>query len=362
MSKQILVLGASGLVGAAAVDEFLEQGADVIAVSRRTPEVHSARPFRHLAVDLRDAAATAAAMAELSGVTHVVYAALYEKPGLVPGWSEPDQMATNLAMMRNVMEPLLQVAHGLRHVTTLQGTKAYGVHLHPIPVPAKEAAPRDPHANFYWLQEDYIKDASARAGFAYTIFRPQIIIGAPYGVAMNLPPVLGAYAAIRRAEGLPFSFPGGPPWVLEAVDSRLVARAIHWAGEAPAAAGQHFNITNGDVFDWRNLWPGLAATLGVEVGPDAPLSMAQYLGARAEVWDGIVRQHGLRPVPLPALVGESHHYADFCFGYGAPSAPPPAFVSTIKLRQAGFADCMDTAETFRFWLSDLIARNILPRG
>lgn len=362
MSKQILVVGASGLVGAAAVEEFLDQGAEVIAVSRRKPELHGSRPFRHLALDLRDRAATAAAMAELPGITHVVYAALYEKPGLVPGWTERDQMTTNLDMLRNVMAPLVPVARGLRHVTTLQGTKAYGVHLHPIPIPAKEAAPRDDHANFYWLQEDYIQQLAAATGFDYTIFRPQIIIGAPYGVAMNLPPVIGAYAAIRRAEGKPFGFPGGPPWVLEAVDARIVAKAIRWAGEAPAAAGQHFNITNGDVFDWRNLWPTLAAALGVEVGPDAPLSVAQFLTEKADVWAEIVRKHGLRPVSLAELVGESHHYADFCFGYGAASVPPPAFVSTIKLRQAGFADCMDTAESFRFWLSDLIARKILPPG
>ena len=55
---------------------------------------------------------------------------------------------------------------------------------------------------------------------------------------MNLPPVIGAYAALRRAEGLPFSFPGGADWVWEAVDVRLVANACVWAANHPGAVNQ----------------------------------------------------------------------------------------------------------------------------
>ena len=35
----VLVVGASGLVGTAAVDAFLEEGWDVVSASRRRPEV-----------------------------------------------------------------------------------------------------------------------------------------------------------------------------------------------------------------------------------------------------------------------------------------------------------------------------------
>jgi nucleoside-diphosphate-sugar epimerase len=58
--------------------------------------------------------------------------------------------------------------------------------------------------------------------------------------------------------------------VWEAVDVRLLADALAWAATAPQAANGTFNITNGDVFEWRDLWPALAETLGVEVGPDRP--------------------------------------------------------------------------------------------
>ena len=239
MAKTVLIAGASGPVGAASIDAFLEEGWDVVAASRCKPEIFSARRFRHLPVDLQDEAACQEAFNGIRDVSHIVYAAVFEKPGLIAGWTEKDQMQTNLAMLRNLVEPL-SGDEALEHVTLLQGTKAYGIHLHPMRVPARERVPRDDHANFYWLQEDYLTEKAAERGFRYTIFRPQLIVGANYGVAMNLPPVIGAYAAICKEEGRAFGFPGGAPYVWEAADTRLVAHAIRWAATTPEAHGQHY--------------------------------------------------------------------------------------------------------------------------
>lgn len=362
LKKTVLILGASGVVGHSAAVQFLKQDdCDVITVSRRRPEIDAARPFEHLSVDLRDADECRRVFSALETVTHVVYAALYEKPGLIAGWSEADQMETNLQMLKNLMEPLSGSAKNLKHISLLQGTKAYGIHLHPMPIPARERAPRDDHPNFYWLQEDYIKAHSARLGYDFTILRPQLIIGAPIGVAMNLAPVIGAYAAICAENGEPFGFPGGPSYVWEAVDARLLAKVLTWASEAPNARGQHFNVTNGDVFEWRNLWPAIAKLMGVPLGEDKPRSLGSYLPEQAETWRRIVEKHGLRNTLIADVVGESHHYADFCFAYGATEPLPPAFVSAIKLRQAGFHEVVDTEDMFLFWMNDLIEKNILPR-
>lgn len=359
MPNTVLVAGASGLVGTACVDRFLDDGWNVIAMSRREPETFSDKPFRHLPLDLRDAEATRAGIEDLTEVTHVVYAAVFEKPGLIAGWTEQDQMQTNEAMLRNLIDPLAQVTD-LQHVTILQGTKAYGIHLHPMRVPARERFPRDDHPNFYWLQEDYLTQKAADTGFRYTIMRPQLIVGPNVGVVMNLPPVIGVYAALCREEGKPLSFPGGPSYVWEAVDTRLVASAIRWAAEEPAAHGQHFNLTNGEVFQWRDLWPSLAETLGVEVGPDDPVSLGEFLPNKANVWDEIVTKHGLRQLSLEEILGESHHYADFCMAYGMTEPPPPAFVSTTKIKQAGFTEAYDTEHSFTHWLQVLQNRRIVP--
>jgi NAD(P)-dependent dehydrogenase (short-subunit alcohol dehydrogenase family) len=106
MSRTVIVTGASGLVGSAAVDSFLNAGWEVIAVSRRRPEIISQRPYTHLPVDLQDAEACRRAFGDMPEATHVFYAAVYEKPGLIAGWQDPEQMATNLGMIRNVIEPL----------------------------------------------------------------------------------------------------------------------------------------------------------------------------------------------------------------------------------------------------------------
>jgi len=357
----VLIAGASGVIGAAAVEHFAAlPGWRVIGLSRRRPDVAPGTVFEHLAVDLNDADACRAAAVGFGDLTHVVYAALFEKPGLMPGWYEQDQMRTNLAMMKNLMDPLLREAGDLRHVSVLQGTKAYGAHVHPIAIPARENRPRDQHDNFYWLQEDFIRAAQAGQGWTLTIWRPQVVFGAALGVAMNLIPVIGAYAAICRELRLPFNCPAGHENVFEAVDADLIARAFAWAAEAPAARGETFNITNGDVMVWRNVWPAVAAALGLEPAYGEPVSLSRFLPAHAEAWDRIVEKHNLRRVPMAALVGESHHYADLIFAWGASVLPGAMLVSTTKLRQAGFGDCMDTEVMFAKWFGRLADRGILP--
>ncbi len=360
MSGTVLVVGASGLIGSAAVDKFLADGWDVLAMSRRPPEYRGERSVTHLSTDLMDADAVRATVnASMREVTHVVYAAVYEKPGLVAGWTDPEQMATNLAMLAHLIEPLAALGN-LQHVAILQGTKAYGVHLHPIPIPARERYPRDDHQNFYWLQEDFLVEQATRYGFSWTIFRPTVVLGPSYGVAMNVLPVIGAFAAVARETGIPFGYPGHIPYPREAVDVRLIAEAAAWAAVTPSAANQHFNLTNGEVFSWRDLWPRMARVLGVEWAEDRPLSMATFLPEQEATWERIVGRYRLRPLTLAAILGESHHYADFCFGYGLTTVPPPAFVSTVKIKEAGFTRVMDTEHCVEHWLNLMVERRVLP--
>jgi nucleoside-diphosphate-sugar epimerase len=355
----VLVAGASGLVGEGAVEAFAAAGWDVIAVSRRAPE--PVGRFRHIAVDLTDHAACREALGSLTDVTHVVYSALFEKPGLIAGWREADQMSTNLAMLQNLMAPLTKAAKGLRHVTLLQGTKAYGAHVRPkIALPARERAPRDDHANFYWLQEDHLRDLARRQGFAWTIFRPQIIVGAAWGAAMNPLLALGAYAAIRRELGQSFAYTGGAPHVMEMVDPRLLGQAFVWAAGAEAAANETFNVTNGDVYAWPEVWPALADAYGLEQGPDEPMRLSEWLPAHAQVWDRVVEKHGLRPIGLTPFLGESHHYIDALTRPGVNELALPILVSTIKLRQAGFGACYDTEDSLRFWIGEMVRRRLIP--
>lgn len=355
----VAVFGASGLVGTAAIDALLRKGKRVLALSRRLPELSEQGEVEHLSLDLVDAVAVSNALARRSDVDTVVYAAVHELPDLVRGWQARQQMDRNLEMFRNAIEPL--AANGtLGQVILLQGTKAYGVHKHAIRVPSRECEPRDDHENFYWLQEDYIRAIGERTGLAWTIFRPPLIVGSTYGVAMNLVPVLGAYAAIRRAEGLEFTYPGGPSYVAEALDADLLADAIVWAIEAVSARNQHFNISNGEVFQWRDIWPGLAHEFGMSVGPEETFSISEYLLDRSALWDSIVADYSLRDLSLEQLLGYSHVYADFQFAARAKQPPPPALMSTIKLHEAGFHGVRNTEDSFRESVRELVTRGVLP--
>jgi nucleoside-diphosphate-sugar epimerase len=239
--SKVLVSGASGLIGVAAIEAFLSAGWDVVGISRRKPALPSGRSFDFISVDLRDEHAARKALSPLSDVTHVAYAAIYENANdLVRGWSNADQIAVNNAMLRNVIEPLISGKSALKHVSILQGTKAYGVHLHPIAIPARESDPRDDHANFFFDQQDYIREMGAKYGFTYTVLRPQLVTGETPG-ALNVLPAIGVYAAIRREKGEPFSFPGGPSFVWEAADANLVGQVMRWAAQARQAANEIFN-------------------------------------------------------------------------------------------------------------------------
>lgn len=357
---KVVIAGASGVVGGSAIDAFATAGWEVVAVSRREPEVRASSAVTHLPLELLDHAACEASLGRLDGVSHVVFAAVSEAQGLVAGWFDEARMHENLALLRNCLEPLIASGSRLKHVAIMQGTKAYGLHIHPLAIPARERSPRDPHPNFYWLQEDYLSARAVKAGFDYTIMRPPMVMGGAYGAAMNVAVVLGVYAAICREEGRPLGFPGGASYVTEALDARVLGEALVWAASAPTARNQHFNITNGDVFEWRSVWPAIADTLGVEAGPDTPLSLAEFLPAKADLWNEIARKHSLRPLSMETLLGQSHFVTDFLFGHGLDHAPPPAFISTIKLRKAGFTGVCDTEDMFRFWLSNLVERRIIP--
>jgi nucleoside-diphosphate-sugar epimerase len=356
--KKVLVTGASGLLGVAAIEKFLSAGWEVVGVSRRRPELPGGRKIEFLSADLRDKEAARAAFESLTDITHIAYTAIHEKSELVAGWSSKDQIETNNAMLRNVVEPIVRTASNFQHISILQGTKIYGVHLHPIPIPARERDARKDHDNFFFDQEDYVREMGAKHGFNYTALRPQLVTGPTPG-ALNVLPAIGVYAAIRREKGEPFSFPGGPSFVWEAADAELVADVMVWAAQSPQAANEAFNITNGDVFEWRSLWPALAQTLGVETGADMPMSVAAYLDKNADVWNHIVAKYDLRSRNLRGLVGQGDQHVDFAFAYGAQEGPR-AFVSTIKLRQAGFTKTIDTENSFRDALQSLIDRKLLP--
>ncbi len=358
VNRKVLVVGALGVVGRA-VMEHLHGRPDVLCAGLSRRAADFAEDATWIAADLRDAAATRQALADHGDVTHLVYAALNEQPDLLKGWRDPENVAINTRMLANTLAALDSAP--LAHVTLMQGTKAYGVHTgRAMRIPAREQDAVRDHANFYFDQQDLLEQQARRQGFGWTIFRPQIVLGVALGSAMNPVATLGAYAALLRESGQALAYPGHPELLTECTDARLIARAVEWAWEAPQARGEVFNIANGDVMAWRHLFERLAEFFGMPAGEGVQTRMRQAMPAEAQVWRGMARREGLRVGELSDLIGLSWQYADATWSAQHP-LPFPPLVSTIKLRQAGFGDCIDSEVSVLENLERMQALGYLPR-
>jgi nucleoside-diphosphate-sugar epimerase len=354
------------LVGQAAVRRFAAEGWDVVAVSRRPP-AGVPGGVRFVALDLLDADACRAFAAEHgSGTTHLVYAALQEAPGLFAGWVDDEVIDRNAAMLANLVDPLVEAAD-LQHVSLLHGTKAYGFH-HPdvgmanLRVPLREREPVPPHRNFYFEQQRHLEALQGRHPFGLTTFRPTVIWGDATGANMNPALPIAVWAALLRAEGEPLHFPGlGDGLALsEAVDADLVADALVWAATSEAAVDGTYNLTNGDVFRWLDVWPAIAAALGMEPGEHRPTSLGTELPARADAWRALADEHGLAgPRDVTELCGaNSLVYVDFVLA--GRSGGPPILNSTIAARLAGFTACADTEDVLVRLFRGLADERLIP--
>lgn len=354
----MLIIGATGVVGRAALEVYeADSGWTVTGLSRRRPDFETRAGW--VEADLTGSEGLEEALDGAGPFTHVVYAALQEEATLVSGWTSDVQIGRNTVMLRHLLDALTSTSPGFEHLTLLQGTKAYGVHHGPYKMPAKESDPRFIASNFYYDQEDLARTRAERDGFHVTVLRPQIVCGFALGNPMNAVTALGVYAAICRELGQPLRFPGGPACLQEAVDARLLGRAIKWAGSEPRCRGEIYNIANGDCFSWPTLWPGFAHRFGVEPGIAHPFSLAEVMADKGPVWDRIVEKHGLAPHAYERIVS-SWQFMDYLLRHGR-TYPHHSLVSTIKARQHGFHDCVDTEQMFGDIFEELQAAKILPR-
>lgn len=362
--KKILVAGALGLVGRAVVEHLEQDDAwEIVCLSRRSPDFDARAHF--LSVDLRDEQNCREVLGEVRDVQRIIYTALYEKGSLGAGWLDPAHVDINLTMLRNLIDTIEENSPNLEHVTVLQGTKAYGVHGGPSKVPGKESDSRYLPPTFYYAQEDWLRERSKGHGWTWSALRPQLVTGYALQSPNNGIAVIGVYAAVCRELGLPLRFPGIPR-IIEASDVRLIAKACLWAGDTPACGGEVFNITNGDVVVLQELWPRIAELFGMELGSPHPVPLQSVMADKEPVWNRIVEKHGLQPHSYMDVVG-SWEFADMVFGggshvsLGSGAATGAILVSTIKARQQGFHDCLDTEEAILWWLGEYQRRGVLPR-
>lgn len=345
-----LVVGARGVIGNTLASHLAAGGDwEVIGLSRRGGE--NSGPVRHIAVDLLARADTRTKLAGLERVTHVFYAAYQDRPG----WAE--LVPPNMAMLQNVVETVEAASGGtLRHVSLMQGYKVYGAHLGPFKTPARETDPGHMPPEFNTAQQQYLEARQRGKNWSWSGIRPAVVGGFALGNPMNLVVTIAAYAAISKELGLPLRFPGKPSAydaLLEMTDAGLLARGTVWAATSPEGRNKAFNINNGDLFRWRELWPRIAGWFDMEVAPPLPMSLAQVMADKQPLWQAMSERHGLAGHGLDEVA--SWPFADFVFSWDY-----DMFADGSRARRAGFHDYVETEAMFMDIFADLRRRRVIP--
>ena len=142
--------------------------------------------------------------------------------------------------------------------------------------------------------------------------------------------------------------------VTEVTDGNHLAEAILWVSTREEGANRAFNITNGDAFRWRYMWPRLAEMLGLRCGEPRDTRLASWMSDKGPVWDRIVVRCGLEPRPLESIALWA--FGDFVFRQDW-----DLLSSLTRLRQTGFAGSVDSARMFETQFENYREAKILPR-
>lgn len=153
------------------------------------------------------------------------------------------------------------------------GAKYYGIHLGPALTPQEETDPRvytDP--NFYYPQEDRLKEFCHKHSIGWNSTRPSHILGAVPDAAMNLCYPLAVYANVQKRLDQPLDFPGDiAAWENPVSLSSAQANAYlsEWIVLTAHAKDESFNAADDCPFTWSKFWPKLAAHFQIPWnGPD----------------------------------------------------------------------------------------------
>ena len=340
--------GLDGVIGRAIAAKLAERGGwRVLGVTRSGatgPGLDDA-----IAADLRDPDEARRRLAPAAGATHLFFAAY------LPHASWAAEVEPNRALLVNAVEGLEAVGAPLQHVTLITGAKYYGVHLGPSAAPAAETEPRHLGPNFYFAQEDYLRSRTD-AAWRWTNLVPTHLTGFATGNPMNLALSIAVYASLVRAAGLRLDFPGSAAAfdaMTQVVDAEQVAEAAAWSAEAPQAAGEVFNVANGDPTRWSQLWPAFAEYFGVAAGGPRPIPLSSFMPELAPLWSALAARYGLAQPELGPLVNWGFLEFMFAIEYDI-------VLALGKIRRAGFVRHPDTLVGFLRRFDEYRRARIIP--
>ena len=237
----------------------------------------------------------------------------------------------------------------------MQGYKVYGAHLGPFKTPARETDAGHMPPEFNMDQQNFLESRQKGKSWTWTAIRPSVVGGTSAGNPMNLALVIAVYATISKKLGIPLRFPGKPgayDKLMEMTDANLLAKATVWAATSPQCANQAFNINNGDLFRWNELWPKIAAYFEIQTAPPLPMSLQTMMADKESLWETIKNEYGLK-----------HNYEEissWAFGDFVFSWDYDFFADGTKARRMGFHEFIDTERMFYDLFDEMRNNGIIP--
>jgi nucleoside-diphosphate-sugar epimerase len=263
-----------GITGNAIVRHLLKNPSysKIYTLSRSQPGVQDAR-IEHTCLDLQGSAEEMAK--GLAGVSaeYIYFCAYLAR-------DDNDEAArVNGALLSNFIKALeiTGAAKKLKRLILTCGFKHYGVHLGLPKQPLVESDPRlvdslGGHkwpSNFYYTQQDILREAAARGNWEWICTLPNDVIGYAKNNFMNEATALALYAAVSKAlPGSQLIYPGNKlNYFINScwTSAELHAQFCLWAATAPGTGNNVFNVTNGDTESFQSLWPLLAERFGCTI-------------------------------------------------------------------------------------------------
>ncbi|KAI9148283.1 NAD dependent epimerase/dehydratase family protein [Paramyrothecium foliicola] len=392
-----IVTGATGILGREIVTELARRNWSKVYALSRSKKDEYPENVSHSHLDLTGSAEEIAK--ELKGIEaeYLFFAAYLAQD------DEKEATRVNGDMLANFLQALAinGSVSNIKRIVLVCGAKQYGVHLGQVKGPMEENDPWLPEPpfpqNFYYRQQRVLFDFCKEHKVDWTATYPNDVIGFAKGNFMNIGSSIAIYAAVCKELGNELPFPGSEAFYTmydTFTDAHLHAEFCEWAAQQPGAANESFNVINGDVESWQNMWPKLAKYFGLEVPADqfarpSPLSAetkleseppisvrAKELGLEKrcsqsvlaqrinlvkwsqekevkDAWKRLAEREGLEQ---DALEKATWPFADFVLGRNYNLVQ-----SMSKARRIGWTGYQDTWENFENLFKTLEAEKVLPK-
>ncbi|GAA6034193.1 hypothetical protein JCM8097_003773 [Rhodosporidiobolus ruineniae] len=372
-----LIFGANGVSGLALIEALSQTSTaewkKIIAVSRRPAVLdHQDSRVEFVSADLlgsKDELVSKLKKAGAAEVTHVAFYAYVAKD------DEEELIEVNRKLFSNSLNAIAAASPHVKAVLLQTGYKYYGVHKggdYLASTPFKEDAPRHKGDNFYYVQEDMLREAAKKHGWAPIITRPNFIQGASLGNFMSLATTVALYAAGRKAADESLVFPGSSASYNLAYDFSYAgnnARFQIFALTNEKAYGRVFNIHDGKPVRWSELWPKIANYFDVSL-PSPPADSApsnkkigsdivllhpseSWAASHASTFSALTEKHDLNPDAFSKFATWS--FLDFATGRTWADV-----ASMDAAREIGWTEEVDTFESFVKVFEQLKKLKIIP--